>query len=107
MMPDQVKSILSWVDGAERHENDDTGVSMTISLPERMYLALKAHLRSLLPREDDRIYEVWCDRCDTDFNAEVYVDDHCPTCQRRFTWECSQGHDHVEMCSVVWEDEDV
>lgn len=44
---DQAKSILGWIEGADRHEHDDTGKSRSVILPESLALALEQHLRGL------------------------------------------------------------
>jgi len=44
---EQAKSILGWIEGADRHEHDDTGKSRSVILPESLALALEKHLRGL------------------------------------------------------------
>lgn len=44
---DEIEAILSWIRGAEKHDDEDCGMHMTVTLPESLYQALREHLEAL------------------------------------------------------------
>jgi hypothetical protein len=65
--PDQARSIIGWLDGAERQRDGDTGTSYRVILPESLIRALREHLQEHFAAEQpdgpDEWKEMWQEAC--------------------------------------------
>lgn len=73
----EIETILGWMGGCDRHDDEDCGMHMRVTLPEPSFKALERHLKLLLEASDPEgmVFEVKDDRLVVDGVEFIHTGD--------------------------------